>query len=163
MFLSKFFVGPLEIQIRSSSKSTSSSNNVITTNNVVKELENSLSDIVEIHDYLKIARSFPIVSLSFLKKLRVIKGNRLEGGKYSLIIWDNQNLEELWSENQQVKIDNGKLFFYFNPKLCFYKVERLAKTQAQIENYDTASKSNGKTFKSFNVMSKCLSKVFNSR
>jgi insulin receptor len=134
--------GPLEIQIRSSSK-TFSSSNVITSNNVVKELENSLSDIVEIEDYLKIARSFPIVSLSFLKNLKRIKGNRLESSKYSLIIWDNQNLEELWNENQDVKIEKGKLFFYFNPKLCFNKVEKLAKNNSLIENYETASKSNG--------------------
>lgn len=131
--------GPLEIQIRSSAKTVDS------TNNVVKELENSLSDIVEITDYLKIARSFPIVSLSFLKKLQVIRGRRLESNKYSLVIWDNQNLQELWDENQNVTIETGQLFFHFNPKLCFYKIERLAPTNytERIENYNTAKISNG--------------------
>lgn len=129
--------GPLEIQIRSSAKTVDS------TNNVVKELENSLSDIVEIHDYLKIARSFPIVSLSFLKNLKHIRGKRLESSKYSLVIWDNQNLQELWDETQEVKIDNGQLFFHFNPKLCFYKIERLTKYPDKIENLETAKISNG--------------------
>lgn len=129
--------GPLEIQIRSSAKTVDS------TNNVVKELENSLSEIIEIHDYLKIARSFPIVSLSFLKKLKYIRGKRLESNKYALVIWDNQNLQELWDENQEVQIDNGQLFFHFNPKLCFFKIERLTKFPGRIENYDTAKISNG--------------------
>lgn len=130
--------GPLEIQIRSSAKTIDS------THNVVRELENSLSEIVEIRDYLKIARSFPIVSLSFLKKLKVIHGERLESNKHSLVIWDNQNLQELWDEKQEVKIERGQLFFHFNPKLCFYKIERLAQSNlSRIENYDTAKISNG--------------------
>lgn len=127
--------GPLEIQIRSSKAFDSSSS-------VVKELEDSLSDIVEIQDYLKIARSFPIQSLSFLKKLKVIRGKRLESNKYSLIIWDNQNLQELWSD-QEVEINNGKLFFHMNPKLCFYKIENLTKNFSQIDNYENAKLSNG--------------------
>lgn len=130
--------GPLEIQIRSSSKSFEQ------TSNIVKELETSLSDIVEIQDYLKIARSFPIVSLSFLKNLKVIRGNRLESNKYSLVIWDNQNLQELWDENQKIKIENGRLFFHYNPKLCFFKIERLVPNpHTMIENYEFATKSNG--------------------
>lgn len=113
------------------------------TNNVVKELEVALADIVEITDYLKIARTFPLVSLSFLKNLKVIKGKRLESNKYSLVIWDNQNLQELWDEHQVVKIEQGQLFFHFNPKLCFFKIERLTDNQSQIENYETAKISNG--------------------
>lgn len=129
--------GSLEIQIRSTTKSVDSSKNI------VKELENSLSEIVEIQDYLKIARSFPIISLSFLKKLRVIRGNRLESSKYAIFIWDNQNLQELFGEKQDIVVENGKLFFHFNPKLCFFKIEQLAKSPQQIENYDTAKISNG--------------------
>lgn len=129
--------GPLEIQIRSSAKS------VDATNNIVRELEKSLSDIVEIQDYLKIARSFPIVSLSFLKKLKVIRGKRLESNKYALVIWDNQNLQELWDESQKIRVENGRLFFHFNPKLCFFKIERLTTDPTLIENYETAKMSNG--------------------
>lgn len=127
--------GPLEIQIRSSKSFDSSTS-------IVKELENSLSEIVEIQDYLKIARSFPIQSLNFLKKLQRIRGKNLESNKYSLIIWDNQNLQELWND-QKVEINNGKLFFHMNPKLCFSKIESLTKNVSQIDNYENAKLSNG--------------------
>lgn len=125
--------GSLEIQIRTMSRETW----------IVKELESSLSDIVEIEDYLKVARSFPIVSLHFFKSLKVIRGKRLESNKYALVIWDNQNLQELWDEDQEIEIKSGKLFIHYNPKLCFYKIERIAKSSMQIENYEFAQKSNG--------------------
>lgn len=51
------------------------------TENMVKELEENLNMIEEIEGFLKIVRSFPLVSLNFLKRLRVIKGNILESGK----------------------------------------------------------------------------------
>lgn len=134
--------GPLEIQIRGNAK------NNLDGNNIVKELEASLIDIVEIDDYLKIARSHPILSLSFLKNLRKIHGKKLESSKNALVVWENQNLQELWDENQKIEIGNGKLFFHFNPKLCFKKIENLANQTSKrpkdlIENYDTAKLSNG--------------------
>lgn len=49
--------------------------------NIVKELEESLSTIEEITGYLKVVRSFPLVSLTFLRKLHVIKGETLESSK----------------------------------------------------------------------------------
>lgn len=114
----------------------------------MKELEASLSSIVEINDYLKIARSHSILSFSFLKNLKRINGKRLESNKNVLIVWENQNLQELF--NQRVEIGRGKLFFHFNPKLCFNKIENLAnksspsiKPKDLIENYDTAKLSNG--------------------
>ncbi|KAG5668610.1 hypothetical protein PVAND_016546 [Polypedilum vanderplanki] len=137
--------GPLEIQIRGITKNPESGKNI------VKELEASLSGIEEIKGYLKIARSHPILSMSFLKKLRKIHGNSLEGGRNALVVWENQNLQELWDESHRIEIVQGKLFFHFNPKLCFYKIEQLANKSADgrknptemIENYDTAKISNG--------------------
>nr|AVT56266.1 insulin receptor 1 [Jadera sanguinolenta] len=126
--------GALEIQIRGGS-------------NVVKELEENLSDIEEIDDYLKIVRSFPIVSLNFLKSLKIIRGNSLESTKYALVVLDNQNLIELWDweyRNTELVI-NGKLFFHFNPKLCLSKIEKL-KEVAGLPDYtelEVASNSNG--------------------
>lgn len=135
--------GPLEIQIRGTTKNQDGSN-------IVKELEASLIDIEEIDDYLKIARSHPILSLSFLKNLKKIHGKKLESNRNALVVWENQNLQELWDENQKVQIERGKLFFHFNPKLCFFKIEALAnksspsvKPKDLIENYDTAKLSNG--------------------
>ncbi|XP_011864735.1 PREDICTED: insulin-like receptor isoform X2 [Vollenhovia emeryi] len=130
--------GSIEIQIRSGK-------------NMVKELENSLSMIEEIDGYLKIVRSFPLISLNFLKNLRVIRGNQLENGKYSLAVLDNQNLQELWDWNTHPNItilsEKGpaKLFFHFNPKLCLHEIERL-REKARLEEFtdhDVASSSNG--------------------
>lgn len=135
--------GPLEIQIRGNIKNQDG-------NNIVKELEASLIDIVEINDYLKIARSHSILSFSFLKNLKRINGKKLESNRNALVVWENQNLQELWDENQKIEIGRGKLFFHFNPKLCFFKIENLAnksspisKPKDLIENYDTAKLSNG--------------------
>ncbi|XP_067209270.1 insulin-like receptor isoform X2 [Linepithema humile] len=130
--------GSLEIQIRGGK-------------NIVKELEDSLSMIEEIDGYLKIVRSFPLISLNFLKNLRVIRGNTLENHKYSLAVFDNQNLQELWDwethPNLTILSPAGpaKLFFHFNPKLCLQKIEIL-RDKAKLEDFndhDVASSSNG--------------------
>lgn len=136
--------GHLEIQIRGSTKNLDS-------NNIVKELQQNLADIEVIEEYLKIARSHPILSFSFLKNLKRINGKKLESNRNALIVWENQNLQELWDENQTIAIGgDGKLFFHFNPKLCFSKIVSLAEKVAEgrnvsdiIENYETAKMSNG--------------------
>ncbi|XP_044766315.1 insulin-like receptor isoform X3 [Coccinella septempunctata] len=106
--------GSLEIQIRGGS-------------NVVNELEESLSMIEEIDGYLKIVRSFPLVSLNFLKSLKRIRGNSLDSQKFVFVVLDNQNLQDLWDwkDNRTLRIDNGRLFFHFNPKLCLDKIRTL--------------------------------------
>lgn len=109
----------------------------------MKELEAALSDVVEITDYLKVARTFPLYSLSFLKKLQKIHGRRLESNKFAIVIWDNQNLQELWHPNQEVDIPVGQFFFHYNPKLCFSIIERIAKNNSLIENYNATKLSNG--------------------
>lgn len=119
----------------------------------MKELQENLIDIEEIEEYLKIARSHPILSLSFLKNLKRIGGKKLESNRNALVVWENQNLQTLWDENQTIVIENGgKLFFHFNPKLCFHKIKNLAEKIAKdtnvpvekiIENYETAQLSNG--------------------
>lgn len=50
--------------------------------NIVNELEENLNMIEEIDGYIKIVRSFPLVSLNFLKSLKVIHGYTLESSKY---------------------------------------------------------------------------------
>ncbi|XP_039275988.1 insulin receptor [Nilaparvata lugens] len=131
-----YIKGSLEIQIRGGY-------------NVVKELENNLNMIEEINGYLKIVRSFPLVSLNFLKKLKVIHGEKLESGKYALVVLDNQNLVELWdfgpSREERLRITRGKLFFHFNPKLCYFKIDNLRKYLGMPEFTDNevARNSNG--------------------
>ncbi|ESO89642.1 hypothetical protein LOTGIDRAFT_51396, partial [Lottia gigantea] len=104
--------GPLEIEIDGGS-------------NIVVELEKSLGEIEEISHYIKITRSYPIISLHFFKKLKLIKGEKLDQTYYSLNIFDNPNLQELFSPEvtKNLRILNGKSKFNFNRKLCFYKIE----------------------------------------
>ncbi|KAI5693091.1 hypothetical protein M8J76_016933 [Diaphorina citri] len=63
-----YIKGSLEIQIQNGA-------------NVVKELEDNLGMVEVIEGYLKIARSYPVMSLNFFKKLRLIKGETLETNK----------------------------------------------------------------------------------
>lgn len=52
--------------------------------NIVKELEESLAFVHTVKDFVKVARSYPIVSLNFLKNLQLIKGDDLVNNKYVL-------------------------------------------------------------------------------
>ncbi|XP_059620313.1 insulin-like receptor isoform X2 [Phlebotomus argentipes] len=116
--------------------------------NIVKELEEFLSNIEEIDGYLKVARSFPLMSLSFLKNLKVIHGKTLEYNRNSLIVLDNPNLQSLWNTTNHLKIERGRISFHYNPKLCLYKIEKL-KTSLPItgrdfyDEQDVAKTSNG--------------------
>lgn len=83
---------------------------------MIKELESFLKDVQVIKGTLKVTRSYPLVSLSFFSSLRVIEGNQLISGNYSLYVVENQNLQKLFPRN--VTVQNGKMFFHFNPKLC---------------------------------------------
>lgn len=101
--------------------------------NVIRELEQNLQQLEEIRDFLKVSRSFPLITLNFLKKLRVIHGNVLERNEYSFVVLDNPNLQDLWTydenntQNKPLKINKGKIFLHLNPKLCYSKIEKLQK------------------------------------
>jgi hypothetical protein len=92
--------------------------------NIVRELEESLSGIEVISGYLKIFRSFPLISLNFLNNLTEIKGQNLEMKDYTLVVLDNQNLQELWNWTTRPPLKIGsknidpKISFHYNPKLC---------------------------------------------
>ncbi|XP_043280650.1 insulin-like receptor [Venturia canescens] len=130
--------GSLEIQIRGGK-------------NIVKELEDSLNSIEVIDGYLKIVRSFPLISLNFFKRLKVIKGNYLDNNKYTLSVLDNQNLQELWDwgTHPSIKILSrdgpAKVFFHFNPKLCLQQIETLRQVAnlAEFTDLEVAPNSNG--------------------
>ncbi|XP_058466137.1 insulin-like receptor isoform X2 [Malaya genurostris] len=112
--------GSLEIQLRSRGGE-----------NIVKELEKFLSSITEIKGYLKVVRSYPLLSLGFLKKLRIIHGTQAKISNSSLYVVENQNLQELFDRN--VTIGEGKLFFYNNPMLCVGKIRELKAVNPKIE------------------------------
>lgn len=100
---------------------------------IVKELEENLKYLTEISGYLKIARSFPLITLNFLRNLKVIHGNKLERQAYSLLILDNPNLQDLWTfehdtidnKTKRIQIKNGRIFLHINPKLCYNRIKKL--------------------------------------
>lgn len=116
---------------------------------LAKALEESLSSIEEIEGYLKIARCFPLVNLKFFDKLEIIHGHgTLENGKYSLIVLENHNLQELWNISSNFKILNGRIFFHYNPKLCFFYIENLILiiNFTSINDFEVSQVSNGDKF-----------------
>ncbi|KAI0216277.1 Insulin receptor [Lamellibrachia satsuma] len=104
--------GILEIQIRGGS-------------HVGRELEENLGMIEEVTNYVKIVRSYAIVSLRFLMNLRVIHGKQLYNDRYALFVLDNQNLQEVWdvTKHPNLTVENGHVFFHHNRKLCLNKIE----------------------------------------
>ena len=85
--------------------------------------------IETIRGYLTIVRSFSLKSLMFLNKLQKISGQVLENGLYSLAVYDNRNIEELWTwKNRTLFLENGTVFFHFNPKLCLNKIHEFMST-----------------------------------
>uniref|UniRef100_A0A336M6T9 Tyrosine-protein kinase receptor n=1 Tax=Culicoides sonorensis TaxID=179676 RepID=A0A336M6T9_CULSO len=118
--------GTLEISIRSKGGT-----------NIVKELENSLSSIEEITSNLKIVRSYPLLSLHFFKSLKRIGGVSNDPNEKSLVVIDNQNLQDLFNPNNTVQIGGGKIAFHYNPKLCLYKIEEFKKSLFSNISYDS--------------------------
>lgn len=115
--------------------------------NIEEELEKNLGMIEEIEGFLKVHRSFSLRSLNFLKKLRIIHGRNLESN-FSVIVHDNQNLQELWNwtEKSPVKVKNGTFKFHYNPKLCKSKIDEFRDVSDLKINYsevDVSPNSNG--------------------
>uniref|UniRef100_A0A4W3GZ00 Tyrosine-protein kinase receptor n=1 Tax=Callorhinchus milii TaxID=7868 RepID=A0A4W3GZ00_CALMI len=115
--------------------------------NIAAELEANLGLIEVITGYLRIRRSYALVSLSFFRSLTLIKGDTLELGMYSFYVLDNQNLQQLWDWNKHnLTISRGKMFFHHNPKLCLteiFKMETITGLKGREEKSDIALKTNG--------------------
>uniref|UniRef100_UPI00358E5829 insulin receptor-like n=1 Tax=Myxine glutinosa TaxID=7769 RepID=UPI00358E5829 len=121
--------------------------NILGGSNITPDLEEHLGRIEVITGYMKIKRSFALISLSFFKNLRLIQGETLEPGNYSFYVLDNQNLRQLWNWNQHsLTITRGKIFFHFNPKLCLSEIHTLEEqtgTKGRQESMDISLKNNG--------------------
>ncbi|XP_037044053.1 insulin-like receptor isoform X2 [Bradysia coprophila] len=115
--------------------------------NTVRELEKSLSEIEVIEGSLTIKRSYPLVSLGFFKKLRLVKNDPMGNEKYGIKVIGNQNLRALFTHN--VTIEHGRMFFHFNPKLCLNVIEELKlnvmdlRSESSLTNDEVASDTNG--------------------
>ncbi|XP_034183962.1 insulin receptor [Osmia lignaria lignaria] len=114
--------GALEFQVRNGNP------------NIMNELSDAFGLIEEITEYVKITHSFPITSLAFFKKLKVIKGEKLDINNASLAVLDNPNLSNLFPPEQKIKIERGRLFFHYNPKLCLSKIVQFSK-MVNISNF----------------------------
>uniref|UniRef100_A0A3Q3ER92 Tyrosine-protein kinase receptor n=1 Tax=Labrus bergylta TaxID=56723 RepID=A0A3Q3ER92_9LABR len=116
-------------------------------NNIAAELEASLGQLEEITGYLTVRRSYALVSLSFFRKLHVIRGEEQEIGNYSFYALDNQNLRQLWDwSKHKLTILQGRMFFHYNSKLCMseiHKMEGVTGTKERQVKNDIASKTNG--------------------
>ncbi|KAJ8011510.1 hypothetical protein DPEC_G00058970 [Dallia pectoralis] len=116
-------------------------------NNIAAELEANLGQLEEITGYVTIRRSYALVSLSFLRNLRVIRGDTLIDGGYSFYALDNQNLRQLWDWNKHnLTILQGRMFFQLNIKLCMSEIRRMEEvtgTKNRLPKNDIVSKTNG--------------------
>ncbi|RWS28280.1 Insulin-like peptide receptor [Leptotrombidium deliense] len=124
--------------------------------NIIKELEQAFKHLETIQGFLKISRSRPLTSLNFLKNLRLIEGRVKERNNYSLLIFDNENLQELFPFDQmdprsKLVIESGRIFFHLNPKLCLKYIDELKNHTIMREysggknwsDYDVSPHSNG--------------------
>lgn len=112
--------------------------------NTMQILERNLGDIEEIDGILKIYRSPVITSLSFLRNLRIIRGNSSEIQKYTFVIMSNENLQELWNWNEKISLQltRGNLLVHFNSKLCLnqiHKLQQLLQTNVTADFISTES------------------------
>ncbi|XP_035026675.1 insulin receptor a isoform X1 [Hippoglossus stenolepis] len=116
-------------------------------NNIAAELEASLGQLEEITGYLTVRRSYALVSLSFFRKLRVIRGEEQESGNYSFYALDNQNLRQLWDwSKHKLTILQGRMFFLYNSKLCMSEIRSMGEvtgTKDRQKKMDVATKTNG--------------------
>ncbi|XP_060231898.1 LOW QUALITY PROTEIN: insulin receptor [Meriones unguiculatus] len=115
--------------------------------NLAAELEANLGLVEEITGFLKIRRSYALVSLSFFRKLRLVRGDALEMGNYSFYALDNANLRQLWDwSSHALTVARGKLFFHYNPKLCLahiHAMEEATGARGRQGRGDVALKTNG--------------------
>lgn len=58
---------------------------------------------------------------------------------------DNRNLEDLWNASTNVQIAKGKVFFHYNPKLCYDKILKFANDSKaeKSDDKDISEHSNG--------------------
>lgn len=127
--------GPLEINIMGGS-------------HIGQELEDNLSEIEEVTEHIRIYHSYALLSLYFLKNLKVIHGSKLYQDRYSLVVFDNLNLQELFLEEvaKNLTLLNGTVWFQYNRKLCYKKIETFVKMighEGKTKETDISKETNG--------------------
>ncbi|XP_050076998.1 insulin-like peptide receptor [Anopheles maculipalpis] len=106
--------------------------------NLLEELRNGLGDIEEIMGVLKVFRSNYISSLEFLANLEIIHGQYgNENSNFSLMVYENSNLQRLWNFEQKItlRLMTRSMYFRNNELLCNAHIKLLQK----IAEYDNSS------------------------
>uniref|UniRef100_A0A8C7BYX1 Tyrosine-protein kinase receptor n=1 Tax=Neovison vison TaxID=452646 RepID=A0A8C7BYX1_NEOVI len=115
--------------------------------NLEPELQQSLGLIETITGFLKIKHSFALVSLGFFRNLKLIRGDAMVDGNYTLYVLDNQNLQQLGSwVAAGLTIPVGKIYFAFNPRLCLehiYRLEEVTGTRGRQNKAEINPRTNG--------------------
>ncbi|XP_041913358.1 insulin receptor b [Alosa sapidissima] len=113
--------------------------------NIAAELEASLGQLEEINGFLTVRRAYALISLSFLRKLRLIRGEAKESGSFSFYALDNQNLRQLWDwSNHNLTILQGSMFFHYNSKLCIAEIRKMEEvTGTKYSKNQIAPRTNG--------------------
>uniref|UniRef100_G1PFZ5 Tyrosine-protein kinase receptor n=1 Tax=Myotis lucifugus TaxID=59463 RepID=G1PFZ5_MYOLU len=115
--------------------------------NLEQELQHSLGLVETITGFLKIKHSFALVSLGFFKNLKLIRGDAMVDGNYTLYVLDNQNLQQLGSwVAAGLTIPVGKIYFAFNPRLCLehiYHLEQVTGTRGRQNKAEINPRTNG--------------------
>lgn len=68
--------------------------------------------------FLNFFRSPHLTSLNFFENLQKIHGSPLENNQYSLIVYNNDNLTDLWHVKTKLELMNGGMYIDVNKKLC---------------------------------------------
>ncbi|XP_062306973.1 insulin receptor-like [Osmerus eperlanus] len=116
-------------------------------NNIAAELEANLGQLEEITGHLTVRRAYALVSLSFLRNLRVIRGEKLESEHFAFYALDNQNLRQLWDwSSHNLTILHGRTFLHYNSKLCMSEIrtmEEVTGVQQRNQKNDISLRTNG--------------------
>lgn len=94
--------------------------------NTMELLQQNLAHLYIINGSLKIERSPAITSLSFFRRLHTITGSNLLPGNFSLIISENENLQNLWNltDGGLINITDGNIMIARNSKLCLSEIHQ---------------------------------------
>ncbi|XP_058448566.1 insulin-like growth factor 1 receptor isoform X2 [Malaya genurostris] len=135
--------------------------------NLMGELRTMLGSIEEIIGYLKVYRSNALPSLEFLENLATIHGQlELGHGNYSLMVYENSNLQRLWNYEYKtsLKLLSGSMYFVYNPLLCVAQIELLQKITSYNKTNDLINVDSNGFMQSCNVVSITVkSEVLSSR
>ncbi|CAJ0942933.1 unnamed protein product, partial [Mesorhabditis belari] len=111
-----------------------------------EKLAEAFGKIEVIEGYLIVRFSPTFISLHMFKSLNRIVGKNLFRNKYSLIVFDNQSLRQLFNPGQNITIEKGKFQIQNNRMLCFNRIHDFMKAvgkESEMDNDDQSPDTNG--------------------